>query len=152
MQRRRHTLHRPRHQERRPRKPAVCSVSSFGGPIDIKAEAAVARRRRPELNPPRETAYTANMHNIGNKFRERKTTKQNKNMSAAQEIAVRGKVKVAFFLFACALCGCSWSRRHVFATFYVKLQRVQCNNNNNNILVVMWSTMAKCWNVEWKCY
>lgn len=58
MQRRRHTLHRPRHQERRPRKPAVCRVSSFGGPIDIKAEAAVARRRRPELNPPRETQRT----------------------------------------------------------------------------------------------
>lgn len=57
-QRQRRTSHRPRGQERPPRKPAVSRVSSFGGPIDIKAEAAVARRCRPELYPPRETQRT----------------------------------------------------------------------------------------------
>lgn len=95
-QRQRRTSHRPRCQERPPRKPAVSRVSSFGGPIDIKAEAAVARRCRPELYPPRETQRTLPIC-ITLAINFAKGKQQNKNMSAAQEVAVWGKVKVVFF-------------------------------------------------------
>lgn len=106
MQRRRHTLHRPRHQERRPTKPAVCRVSSFGGPIDIKAEAAVARRLRPELNPPRETQRTLPICitlaiNFA-KGKQQNKTKQKHVSSTGDCGAGQGKSRF-FFVRLCAM-------------------------------------------------